>query len=525
MRNSLRENFLVFGIALAIYLAAGTYLTVFVRYLPYDGLSRLVSAWLVVYGTEFKLASIGFVWPPIPTLLILPFVVLPAFVKSWMAIVIVSAAFMALACMMVNRLAELCGFSKGWRWLVTALFGLNPLIFIFAINGMSEAILIGLSLVGFYWLIKFWQIERSTHLILAAGFFGLLPLIRYEFTLITAYTGIILVVLCWRRRDDFSEKGFREFLEGRLLAYSSLAIYPLFVWSFSSWMVMDNPLYYLLNERSALSLAELSIEAVGLITSPWTAFRLTFGVWIGCYLVGFLASLAGLYLGFLRRSGFLVLMALLPVLIPLMQFILLIYRAGIPLVRYFIMAVPLGLIIGLLVVGLLLPQAEERRRGRPILLGGFAFLMLISNLFSFRTLVNYPYPSIEQQTWISLTEGSLPEDANVDEAYAIGQMLADTLPAGSKVLIDTYHFGFAVMLGAGRHDLFVDFTDPNYEAALKNPASYVDYVILPRNSDRGALYSVNQEHESLYTEGASWAEAVENLPVTAVGWKLYKVKR
>lgn len=525
MQNRMRDNLIIFSVALALYLAVGAYLTLSVRYLPYDGLSRMVSAWLVVYGTEFKLASIGFVWPPIPTLVLLPFVVIPALYKSWMAIVIVSAFFTAISCVLVNRIAELCEMPRVWRWLVTLLFGLNPMIFIFAINGMSEAILIGLTLMGLYWLIKFWQTERSTHLILAAGFLGLLPLVRYEFVIITAAAGIILVMLCWRKRANFNEKDFREFLEGRLLAYSSLAIYPLFIWSVSNWLVMGNPLYYLFNERSALSLAELSITAVGLITSPWVAFRLTFGVWIATFLVGFLASLVGVYVGWIRRSGFMILIALTPLLIPLMQFILLVYRAGVPLVRYFIMAVPLGMVVALVLINHLLPQAALRRWGKPALFGGFSLLILVSNVAALWLLTTFPYPSIEQQTWDSLTRRAKPWDTNMDESLAVGRVLNEAIPSDAKVLIDTYHYGFGVMLGVGRHEPFVDFTDPNYEEALAYPPAYVDYLILPRNEERGALYSINMEHKYLYTDGAPWAELVDILPPTVNGWKLYKVIR
>jgi len=71
----------------------------------------------------------------------------------------------------------------------------------------------------------------------------------------------------------------------------------------------------------------------------------------------------------------------------------------------------------------------------------------------------------------------------------------------------------------------MDFTDPNYEEALKNPPAYVDYLILPRPEQRGALYSINIAHKKLYSEGASWAEWLDVLPTTDLGWKLYKVKR
>jgi hypothetical protein len=526
MRIRLKEDLIIAGATMVFYLSLGGYLSLYRHYLPYDSLARLVSAWLVFYGTETKLASIGFVWPPIPTLAILPFTIFPWMVESWFAVVAVSAVATALSCVAINHLAALCGFPSGWRWAVVFLFAINPLIIVFGINGMSEALLMLFLLTACYWLVRFWQSDRNTYLIISGSFFGLLPLVRYEFILITLWSGLILVALCWKRRNSFSEFEFREFLEGRLLAYGSLAIYPLFLWAVANWFIMGNPLYFLFNNRSAVSLAEMQLSGyVNLVTSSSYSFRLVFGVWISLFFLGAIGSLTALIIGWRQKSLFLNYLALMFWVVPALQFILLIQRANVPLLRYFVMSIPLGFVIALVAAYRLLPIVSNDRRGKMLFFGVFIFLTIASNVVSWMTLERYPYQDIERESWRGITTKEPLDNRNFDQAYQIGQLLPNIIPAGSRVLIDTYQFGFGIMLGAKDHALFLDFTDPNYEEALKNPPAYVDYLILPRPEQRGALYAINIAQKKLYSEGASWAEWLDVLPTTDLGWKLYKVKR
>jgi hypothetical protein len=426
----------------------------------------------------------------------------------------------------VNHLAHLFEFPPGWRWLTVFLFAVNPLMLIFAINGMSEAISVAMLVAGCYWLVRFWQTDGNSHLIMAAGFFGLLPLIRYELALVTAMSGLVLLVLCWQKRANFTEVQFRDFLEGRLLAYSSLAIYPSFLWSVSSWFVMGNPLYFLFNERSAVSLADIQISAFkDLATGPWQSFRLVFGVWSAAYLVGTIACIVALVIAWRRRVSFLAMLVLMALTLPILQFFLLMQRANVPLLRYFILAVPFGLVVAIAVIGYWLTEIKPAARQKTLAFAGLSALMLVSNVGTGALLVGYPYQTIESETWRALTSTAQVENPNFEEAYAIGQLLPKVIPSGSRVLIDTYEFGYAIMLGTGSHSLYMDFTDPNYDAAVINPSGYVDYVIVPRTVDRGIYYSINFQHKKLHDEGASWAELMDVLPQTNQEWKLYKVKR
>lgn len=523
MKISWRENLIIGTLAFVIYFLLGAYIDFYRGYLPGDALSRLVSAWLVSHGTEIRLTSIGFIWPPIPNLLLIPWALIPGLFHNWLAVVIVSALSMALACIVLGYIADACGVSQWWRRLIILLFAINPLVIVFAINGMSEAILVAATFAACYWLIRFWQTERNTHLIFAAALFSLLPLIRYEFAVVSAWSGVLVLLLCWEKRRLFSKEKFSQFLEGQLLAYSSLVIYPIFLWAIANWFIMGSPTYFLANDRTATNLAGYQLADV--IATPQNSFRIVFGIWFWAFPLELIASLALIILGAWKKSNFLIAFGFMPLIVPFVQFVLLTRRQSVPLLRYFMMDVPLGVIVALVFAAVFIPTIK-RFRWRTTLFNVF-FLLLIafSNITTIGQLQTYPYQTFEGATWRALTSNDDARDQNVMQAYQLGELLVRTLPKNSKVLMDTYGYGFAVLLGANNHSIFMDFTDPNYNKALLNPPAYVDYILLPKPAGRDSLYAINMYQKTLYSEGAPWAELVGIIPPTIDGWRLYKIKK
>jgi len=529
MQNDKRSHWplrLLMGVVLFLgYSSMGAYLAIVRHYIPYDALARLVSAYLVFYGTEVKLATIGFVWPPIPTLAILPLAWIEPLVQSWLAVVFVSAFFMAMACFMVDRIANLCGMRRGWRIALVALFATNPIMIVFGANGMSESLLIAATLTGLYWLIHFWKTDRNMDLLLSALFFGLLPLIRYEAALLTAFAGLMIFFHSWVvGRLKYRLEDFRNFVEGRLLGYSGLAIYPIFIWGVASWFIMGNPLYFLFNDRSAISLAEMPTTSFAEAFAPQTANLLaTYGIWVALFPLGLLGCLAALILGIKYKSPLVIGLALFPFIIPTMQYVLLLRNATVPLLRYFVMAVPLGLVACLIAWQQQMRAAVRPRMSERLVPATLCLLFLLSNISSGYQLTTYPFQNIEKNTWLALTTRQPIDNEQYEASEAVGAAVAQLVPSGSRILIDTYQFGFAVLLGAGDPKMFMDFTDPNYDAAVLHPQGYVDYVIVPKTEGRGEFYSINRAHPNLHSDGARWATLVEGLPESSLDWRLYKV--
>jgi hypothetical protein len=523
-RSQLNLVGILAGAFLAAYLFLGYYLISIREAYTTDSLARLTSAWLVFRGAEMKLTTIGFVWPPIPTLVLLPLAAFQSLVFSFMAPVIVSALCMVVSMLMIGQLAFACGLNRTWQVLVVVLFAINPLTIIFAVNGMSEALLVAFSLAAVFWLIRFHQTNHNTHMMFSGLFFGLLPLIRYE-SIIVAFAGCALVLaVSWENGADMPLNKFRQYMEGRLLAFSSLVVYPIFLWMLANWLIMGNPIYFLTDVESASSVLHIELGAAGVQTDPLSVFRLLFGSWTLMFPLGVLAVLLLVIVGLRQKSWFLAGFGLIPLIIPVTQFLLVMRESSVPRFRYLMLAIPLGLAVMLVVIHYLQPFVRRVHWGQTGLLGFMVILFLFSNFLTYQQLVTYPLNDQEQKTWYGLAGGGVYKVRSVSEAFQMGRQLKTIIPPGKKVLVGLED-GFAIVLGARDPGLFMDHTDPDFQAAVRNPPAYVDYLLIPKNDYKQALNILNRVHPYLHDRGALWVELVNVLPETENHWKLYKVIR
>ena len=71
-KRDARESFVLFAVAYAVYAVIGYRAVVVDRVVPFDSLARLAHAYFVWYNAPPKLAAVGFIWPPVSTLVFLP---------------------------------------------------------------------------------------------------------------------------------------------------------------------------------------------------------------------------------------------------------------------------------------------------------------------------------------------------------------------------------------------------------------------------------------------------------------------
>jgi hypothetical protein len=288
---------------------------------------------------------------------------------------------------------------------------------------------------------------------------------------------------------------------------------------------MGNPFYFLFDNRSALNRADLQLIDWGVVTTPWNSFAIVLNAWGWTFPLELIGTVALIVVGLRKKINFLVGLGLMPLMIPALQFLLLVRRSNVPLLRYFVMVVPLGLFVTLVFLYVFRNSINQTKWGKFSVTMFCILLLALSNVLSFKQLNTFRYQTAEAAAWRALTGQGNGLEKWVQEPFDIGKLLVKQVPAGSKILIDTFGGGFAVMLGANTHKIFMDFTDPDYEAALLNPGGYADYILLPAPIGNNANYSVNLTQKSLYSDGATWAEVADFLPVTVDGWKLYKVNK
>jgi hypothetical protein len=529
-RSRKLEYWIIFILSSSLYMVLGARLIFIGKYLPTDGIARLVNAYLVFYGSEIKLATIGFIWPPLPTLFLLPFAIFEPLVYSWTALTIVSALAMGVSIMFLNRLGILVGLQFWWRLVMVFLFATNPLILLHGANGMSEAIGVMSFVAAFYYLIAYWKKNNTSNLVLTALFFGLLPIIRYELLLFTIAGGLLVMFHIWSTTTNENVSDFRNIMEGKLLAYAPMAIYPIFLWSVANWEIMGNMFYFLSNDRSSVAVTATQIQEARLDISLSGAMTYVFNLWLNIYPLVLLVLFAAVVIGVWKKSAFMVLMGLISLIIPLSLAILLARESNMPLPRYYIIAIPLS-VITMLCLFQLLGNTNVRSKGviRSTFILGMTSVMAISNISTFNTLQTIGIVSQDVYSWRVLIQGDLHGSgqwSQYDDGFMVGQALVQYIEPGKRILMDTYGGGYAVILGTHNPRMFIDSTDPNFEQALRRPWEYADYVLIPdiNVADAGALNRVNQVHRTLYEIGAAWAELVPFLPASAPqGWRLYKI--
>ncbi len=507
-----------------LYTGLGAYLFLIRHLQPLDALARLSSAYLVFFGHERKLATIGFVWPPLPTLALLPLAWIPPLVFSGLAVVLVSASAMAVAAWLLSQILAILRLPDRWRRIWVFLFATNPLILLFAVNGYSEALLLAILLAGLLWWIRFGLTDRNAALLLAGLFLGFLPMVRYEAALVSGALSLVLAGHLWSQRHRFSNPTeFRHFAEGRLLAFLSILIYPTFLWVFFSGLIMKNPFYFLTTEQSALQVADFQLAGRPLSGNPLFSGILAFGLWAAVFPALLLLLPVALFQVRRRaRSFFWGGLLLTPWVVPLFQALLLSQRSVVPLIRYYILAVPFGI----LTAALLLYLGPVNGRRRRSFLGGLTLLLLLSNL-STGLLLHYGtrFQTVERQTWRALVLGQDGRHTTLDKAFRMGQELRAFLPPDARVLMDEYGGGFAILLGARTARPFWDHTHPLYSKALLDPPFYVDYILVPAPRGSGALNAVNRYYPRLYDGELPWAQPVEGPLGSGDGWRLFRIVR
>jgi hypothetical protein len=126
-----------------------------------DAFYRSASAQSVLYSADPKLANIGFVWMPLPTLLNLPWVafypVWPSVVSSGFAASAASAVAGGATAALLLFTANQLGLPRWLGWAFALLISTNPMVFLYAGSGMAEGVTAPFLIGALCCLTLFWH--------------------------------------------------------------------------------------------------------------------------------------------------------------------------------------------------------------------------------------------------------------------------------------------------------------------------------------------------------------------------------
>lgn len=498
---------------LALYAAVGLWLVLVEHSVMEDALSRVSNASYVLYSREPKLANVGFVWTPLPSLLVLPFLPLkglwPALVEQGLLANALSAIAMAACVRVLHSLLGALGVGRRLRLGMAIAFGLQPMIIWFGANGMTEALLLLFVLLTARALVTWRADGDPRHLMAAGAWLALGYLSRYETLAAGAAATVLVVGLTWGRTGGSRrERGAAAVNDAVLVAGPLAAAFLL--WAVASWVIVGHPFDQFASEYGNSALVgsgTAGAGGTGLLVVQWLVLAPLLGV----------AALGAAYRAYRRRDPSL--LAPVGLLVAVLLFEAAVYSAGslFGFLRYQIAVIPLFFVLA----GYLLaeapsspvvavgrrPWAVRSRRGSTASRGGrtgsrsawTAVAGTVAVLVPGVVSSGYAFmerPDLASQEWghvrpavLALTTGGDPDDGTSSNgAFEIDRSVAayldaERLPAGS-VAVDSGS-GFAVLAATENPEQFVITSDRDFQGAVIDPVGHgVRYLLLNRGNSQ-----------------------------------------
>jgi len=473
-----------------------------------DAMARTRSAWQVFFSYEPKLAYIGFIWAPLPTILQLPLVLIPWLRYKGLSGNVVTALVGTGAAMVLMLLLRRVQMPNGLRWLFVLVFMLNPVIAFYSSNGMSEMVLILCVLFVSYFYMR-WHETKGNWVYLTgcsiAASFAFLARYDAAFFIVILTLAVALQAFVWYFETPY-------ITESSILLFAAPIGYVMFLWILSNWVIMGDPLFF---ARSTYS------------NAGQIGYQLTLLPWLLPIKGNLEAALrAGLIQTWNLFPPFIVLSIFMAVIVVWKRSLLWLSLLGVAwsltlfsimnlylgqsalFLRYFITCIPMTFVLA---AGIL--QSITRLRGLVSLL--LILFFAVSAFSSLDAMRN----ATEWRQWNDVFVQALLEDKPVkawaDEEELVNYILKNTT---GKILVDDFQ-GYRIIFFTGQPERFIVPGDSVFPLFLREPYGNVNYILTSKFALEGTLNQVNIAYPNLYPEGASWVKLEKEIWI----WKLYRV--
>jgi hypothetical protein len=513
----------LFLFVLAVEIALGLYYAYKLDYTHSDAMSRVANAFYVLYSRDPHLAAIGFVWNPLPSLVNVLFLLLypifPAVASHGLAGVLMSSLFAAGTAVLLA--------SEGLRYrlgtvtsvLLALLYCLNPFVLLFGSNGLSDAPFHFFTMWTVIAFARWLHDEKPFGMVAASFTLSLAFWTRYEAVPFGAalFAAVIVATLLKQRRSAIKPIEQRRWRyqwirgEGTLVLLMTPVIYSGLLWIMWNYLIMGNPLYFLNSEYSNVAQAGILMEDeeyVRILGSPWLALMLVikktafYAIPLGAIVLIRLLS------GRLFKWDLLILIMLF-VSIPALQYVMLLKGTTFAWFRYFMYGFP----ITVAWLPYELSQIKWKAAGRVVL---FASLLASAALLTYAVSKE----DIAPDEYAYITMSSHLDDQRLEKAIA--EYMNEQLPE-AVVMMDS-STAFRIILKSNHPERYVITSDRLFRTALSDPQTYgIDYILIPQPTSETNGSAVNHAYPNLYANGAHWAELYKEFGDN--DWRLYKVTR
>jgi Dolichyl-phosphate-mannose-protein mannosyltransferase len=492
-----------------------------------DAMSRSASALFVVHGPDPKLANIGFVWPPLPTLLgvvwALFYPIWPSIVSSGVSAALTTAACAGATAVILLLTARQLGLSNRLGWAFALLVAVNPMVFLYGSNGMPEGVAAPFLVGAVCSLTLFWH--SGERLWIAAAGVTLALGVACEYPAVAYGAAVFLALalgLLWSTEGRiWKPRGRGRAIEGLGLL---LIVPPTFVgllWIGANAVIMGDPLDFVYGDYGYGSFQRSSDYAGPVL-----------------YVTGQVA-------GALALVG----ERVFPFLIPLV-FVLVVrlidgrlWRINTLCVILLGVSVPLGMVVPLAILGS--PMGYLRYLIYPLFVAAGWGLYEIAISQRRQTAVALILSgwvlAVPAGIWVMSDARLGPEEAGELEAVAKGLDGNDSvatrapvarylesriLPEGRNVLFDSVAGGsmIAVQLRPAHLRHVILTADRRFKRALAHPGSYnVGYFMMP-DPVGAPTDAIGRAYPRLWDGKQPGFQLVRTLTTNLEKWRIYAVR-
>jgi hypothetical protein len=509
------EAFWVASVVFVVNLAVALYLSYRVQYVEGDALSRVADAYYVIFSRDPHLGAIGMVWNPLPSLMVLPLVLLkplvPALVTRGLAGCILTAVFGAVGVAQLAGIMAGLGIERRWRIVAVAVYAANPLILLYSSNGMSDIILMTSYLGAVRGVLAYLDTRSLRPLVSAALWLVIGFGARYEAVPFAVFLifGVVYAVYQTRTLPE---------AESAAVLLAAPLVYGAGVWIYFNWLIMKNPLYFLTSPYG-----NISQTATGAYTTPALAWAyhnvlntllytahfslLYWPVWVG---------IGGAVYWLVRKGardvrGGILLAALAGALVLEVAFT---YRGSIASWdRFYMSYIPLGFVMVAFTASHV--RTELKVPGSWVVYA-MVVLLALGDIGTWQAL-QVPFlgdpsgPVVDH----AVAGTSLPPSVSEWGRTVLFRftqspvaLYIDRHP-NLRVLVDTFD-SYQVVLQAKNPKQFVITSDEDFAAVLHNPLGQVNAILAPRPLDVHKLNAINFTYPRLWRGGVSWTYLIKS---------------
>jgi hypothetical protein len=476
---------------------------------PGDSMSRVANAYYTVFSRDPHLAAIGFVWNPLPSLILLPLLplglVVPALTQEGLLVVLVSATLMALTVTVLHDILRRAGVPRIPRLVLTGAFALHPMIVIYSGNGMSEACFLLCLMLAVRSLLT-WLTDRRPESLVPLGLaVGLAYGARYEALAPVAAVPVLVFLTTFWRTSAGGNRSYALALARTDAVIAGLpGVLAVFLWALAGKLIVGQ--WFATFSSQYGNSAQVSANATGISSVTGDDLSTRIGYWsqqmLGLAPLLALALAVSLIMAWRRRDPRI--LAAITVLGSVLAFDALAFLSGTSFgwLRFHITAIPLTVLLaGHLIAALLDPGAAVVSPSSRAVPGGARFrsrgtagtvaalAMALIAIPSALVTLNQPVLAREESEWFTTDGADRTRSLTLVNRRVAADLDAMALPEGAVLTDAAYAFG--IVLSSDHPKQFVITPDRDFAAVLSDPAAHgVRYLLL---SARGAADAVRTE--------------------------------